>query len=98
MSDQAAVNNVGIKMVESLDPHTLGAGCFSHTTDRLGEQFNTPILSAFLSNRIKLFGHSLKTQLLCKQQTEKSMTTCSITCWWSKLEVMNQLLVKFGDT
>ena len=38
-----------------------------------------------------------KARLLWKQQTGRSMTTYSVTRWWSKWEVMKQLMIQFGD-
>lgn len=97
MRDRVSVNNVAMTTIKILYPRMLDVGCFSHTIDHVGDRFNTPILSPFVSSWVKLFSHSPKARLLCKQQTGRSMTTYSATRWWSKWEVMRQLLVQFGD-
>ena len=75
----------------------LDVRCFSHTIDHVGEHFNTPTLSAFVSSWVSLFGHTPKARLLWKQQTGRSVTTYSVTCWWSKWEVIKHLMVQFGN-
>lgn len=97
MRDRASVNNVAMRTIKVLYPYMLDVGCFSHTIDHVGKHLNTPVLSPFVSNWVKVFSHSPRARLLWKQQTGRSMTTYSATCWWSKWEVMKQLLVQFGD-
>ena len=97
MRDRASVNNVAMRTIKVLYPHMLDVGCFSHTIDHVGEHFNTPVLSSFVSSWVKIFSHSPKARLLWKQQTGRSMATYSVTRWWSKWEVMKQLLEQFGD-
>ena len=36
-------------------------------------------------------------KLILKNHTDRSMASYSATCWWSRWEVMEQLLVQFGD-
>ena len=72
-------------------------GCFSHTIDRVGEHFNIPTLSEFITSWISLFSHSPKTRFLWLEQTGRSMATFSPTRWWSRWEVMEQVSVQFGD-
>ena len=84
-------------MIKVVYPCVLDVGCSSHAIDHVGEKFHAAILSSFVSNWIKLFGHSPKAQLLWKQQTGRSMATYSDIRWWSKWEVMKQILVQFGD-
>lgn len=50
MRDRASVNNVAMRIIKVLYPYMLDVGCFSHTTDHVGEHFNTPVLSPFASN------------------------------------------------
>lgn len=45
MRDRAAVNGVAVRTVAVVYPKALDIGCFSHTIDRVGEHFKTPILS-----------------------------------------------------
>ena len=47
MRDRASVNNVAMRTLTVIYPRVLDIGCFSHTVDRVGEQFKTPILSEF---------------------------------------------------
>ena len=35
--------------------------------------------------------------MIWKEQTDRSMASYSATRWWSKWEVLEQLLVQFGD-
>ena len=35
--------------------------------------------------------------MIWKEQTDRSMASYSATRWWSRWEVMEQLLVQFGD-
>ena len=39
--------------------------------------------------------HSIKAKLAWKMQTGKSMATYSTTCWWSKWEVMKQVMIYY---
>ena len=75
----------------------LDIGCFSHTLDLVGDHFKFPNLAEFLNSWLLLFSHSTKAKFLWKEQTGRAMATYSHTRWWSKWEVMHQLLVQFGD-
>ena len=69
----------------------------SHTIDNAGRHFNTPVLDEFIRSWLSLFSHSPKAQLQWKDRTGHSMRTFSDTRWWSKWEVLDQLLVMYGD-
>ena len=97
MRDRAAVNGAAMRTLKVLYPNLLDVGCFSHTTDNAGRHFGTPILDKFIRSWLVLFSHSPKACLLWKARTGRSMRTYSSTRWWSKWEVMEQLLVTFGD-
>ena len=97
MRDRAASNNVAVRTLKVLYPHCVDIGCFSHTLDHVGEKFQTPVLEEFLTGWINLFSHSPKNKALWLEQTGKSMKTYSATRWWSWWEVMEQLMVQFGD-
>ena len=97
MRDEASVNNVAMRTVSIVYPQVLDIGCVSHTLDLVGGRFKTPVLSSFVSLWISLFSHSLKTKALWKEQTGKSMASFSKTRWWSRWEVMHQIMVQFGD-
>ena len=97
MKDRAAVNETAIRTLKVVYPNLLSIGCFSHTIDRVGEHFNVPNLSEFITSWISLFSHSPKTRFLWLEQTGKSMATYSPTRWWSHWEVIEQVSVQFGD-
>ena len=84
MKDRASVNEVAVRTLKIVYPSLLSVGCFSHTIDRVGEQFCTPHLSEFITSWISLFSHSPKTRILWLEQTGRSMATYSVTRWWSR--------------
>ena len=97
MHDCASTNVVAMRTLKVLYPLAQGIGCFSHTLDRVGERFSTPIAQEFVTYWISLFAHSPKARLLWNQQTGRTMQGYSATCWWSKWEVLNQVFELFGD-
>ena len=97
MRDRAAINNVTMRTLAVVYSKLLDVGCFSHTIDRVGQHFKTPILSEFSTSWIMLFSHSPKAKLLWKEQTGKAMISYSATRWWSRWEVLHQLLLQFSD-
>ena len=97
LSNRASVNNVALTTLKVVYPKLVEVGCYSHTINHVGERFSTPALSEFLTSWILLFSHSPKTRLLWQENTGKSMGSYSPTRWWSKWELMNQLLLQFGD-
>ena len=97
MRDRAATNNVAVRTLKVLYPNCVDIGCFSHTLDHVGEKFHTPVLEEFISAWISLFSHSPKSKAIWQEQTGKSMKSYSTTRWWSRWEVMDQLMVQFGD-
>ena len=97
MRDRASVNNVALRTLCVIYPYLLDVGCFAQTLDHVGEKFNTPILGEFISLWIALFSHSPKCHLIWKTQTERAMQSYSTTRWWSRFEVMHQVMVQFGD-
>ena len=60
MKDRAAVNETAVRTLKVVYPNLLNIGCFSHAIDRVGEHFNTPNLSEFVTNWINLFSQVLK--------------------------------------
>lgn len=97
MRDRAATNNVALRTLKVLYPNIVDIGCFSHTQDHVGGKFDTPVLSEFISGWINLFAHSPKNKALWRELTGRSMQSFSPTRWWSRWEVMEQLMVQFGD-
>ena len=51
----------------------------------------------FLTSWMALFSHSYKAKIAWGEQTGKAMPSYSATRWWSKWEILDQLLVSFGD-
>ena len=50
-----------------------------------------------ITHWVSLFAHSLKAKFLWKEQTGFLICSYCPTRWWSKWEVMNQLMKVFGD-
>ena len=97
MRDGASVNNCAMQTVKVVYPQIIDIRCFSHTLDLVGDKFNAPVLTTFISYWISLFSHSPKTKSLWKTETGKAMASFSKTRWWSKWEIMQQVMVQFGD-
>ena len=97
MHDCASANKVAMRTLQVLYPAVLGIGCFSHTLNRVGEKFNAPHVNDFTTYWVSLLSHSFKARAIWKQQTGRTITSYSATRWWSKWEVMNQILELFGD-
>ena len=97
MRDRASTNSVAVRTLQIVYPKLLDVGCFSHTLDRVGEYLNIPILSEFTSTWITMFSHSPKVRLLWKEQTGRAMGSYSATRWWSRWEIMKQLMVQYPE-
>ena len=97
MHDCASANKAAMRTLQVLYPAVLGIGCFSHTLNRVGERFNVPHVNDFTTYWVSLFSHSFKAQAIWKQRTGRTICGFSATRWWSKWEVMNQILELFGD-
>ena len=69
MRDGASSNNVAMRTLNVVYPHVFDVACFSHTLDRVGSHFNTPVLLEFINSWISLFSHSPKVKLLWKEKT-----------------------------
>ena len=87
MRDRASSNGVAMKTVKVLYPNLVDIGCFSHTIDRVGENFHTPVLHEFGIAWVSMFSHSPKTKQLWKELTGRQMISYSPTRWWSRWEV-----------
>ena len=97
MRDGASTNGVAVRTLAILYPNMLDVKCFSHTLDCVGENFDIPVLNEFISTWISMFSHSPKARLCWRKLTGCSMKSYSATRWWSKWEVMHQLMIQFGD-
>ena len=58
--DRASVNNVAMQTLKIIYPNVIDIGCFSHTLDHVGQNFNTPVLDQFTKTWINLFSRSPK--------------------------------------
>ena len=97
MRDRCSVNNVALRTLKVVYPSLVDIGCIAHTINIAGERFKIPVLNEFINIWNSLFAHSAKARLCWKNQTGLSVPTYSPTRWWSKFEVMKDVLVKFGD-
>ena len=97
MHDRAACNGVALRTITIVYSSIVDIGCFSHTLDLVGSKFVTTCLSSFMVSWISLFSHSPKAMLLWKERTGLSYKGYSATRWWSKYEVMKQVMDLFGD-
>ena len=96
MHDRAFVNSVTIPTLKVLYPNILDIGCFSHTIDHVGDNFDTPVLYDFGTTWVSLFSHSPKACLLWRARAGQAMRSYSQTRWWSWWEVYWQLMNLFG--
>ena len=97
MRDRASVNNVAVQVLQVVYPSLVDVGCFSHAINLAGEHFKVPTLSDFTALWVSLFAHSGKARLAWKDQVGSSIRSYSRTRWWSQWEVMQQLMLAFGD-
>ena len=97
MRDRASANGVAMRTIKVVYPDMIDVGCYSHTIDLVGDKFRTPTLDSFIHLWVSLFAHSPRTRLWWKGKTGKAMSSYSSTHWWSKWEVMSQVMVFFGD-
>ena len=97
MRDRASANGAAMRTMKVVFPQLLDVGCFAHTIDLVGGKFQTPNLESFIHLWISLFAHSPRVRLWWKQLTGKAMSLFCPTRWWSRWEVMNQVMVYFGD-
>ncbi len=58
--DCASTNNVAIRTLKVLYPCMIAIGCFSHTLNRVGENFAILFANYFVTHWVSLFSHSSK--------------------------------------
>ena len=97
MKDEAAVNHAPLEQVKFFFPQLLDITCFSHTIENVGKHFEFRVLDRFSQLWVSMFSHSAAVRLAWKTRTGTAMKTYSATRWWSKWEVMKQVLEYFGD-
>lgn len=96
--DSAAVNGVAVRsMQELLYPNAIDVKCVSHSLDNVGKRFEVPLVDEFAQWWVSLFSHSPAARLAWKQRTGKAPKTYSATRWWSRWEVLQEVLQCFGD-
>ena len=93
MRDRASVNRVAMQTIKVVFPDMIDVGWYSHTIDLVGEKFHIPNLDSFIHLWISLFSHSPRVRLWWKGRTGKAMASYSSTRWWSKWEVMHQVML-----
>ena len=69
MNDRASVNNSAMRTLKIIYPNVVDIGCFSHTHDHLGENFNTLVLDQFVKTWINLFSRSPMVKLAWREKT-----------------------------
>ena len=97
MRDRASANNVAMQTLKIVYPSLVDVGCFLYTIDHVGERFECPTLDEFITHWISLFSHSPKCKMLWRSRTGQSMSSYSKTRWWSRWEVIKQVMLSFGD-
>ena len=95
--DCASTNNFAIRTLKVLYSYMLGVGYFSHKLNWVDKTFNIPCVNDFTTYWISLFSHSFYAKCLWKEHTGFTIDGYCQTRWWSKWEIMNQLLTVFGD-
>ena len=97
MRDGASVNGAGLRQVKFFFPNILNVTCFSRTIDNVGKHFAFSVLDTFSRCWNAMFSFSPVALLLWKTRTGTAMQLQSNTRWWSKWEVLNQVMELFGD-
>ena len=97
MRDRASVNAVAMQTIKVEFPHMIDVGCYFHTIDLVGDKFRAPNIDNFIRLWVSLFAHNPRARLWWKGRTGKTMSSYSSTRWWSKWEVMSQIISFFGD-
>lgn len=97
MRDGASVNGAALRQLKFFYPNLFDIVCFSHTIDNVGTHFEFGVLDSFTQYWISLFSHSYNARLLWKEKTGQAMRSHSATRWWSKWEILKQVLDYFGD-
>ena len=94
--DGASVNGAALRQLMFFYQKLFDVVCFSHTIDNVGSHFQFQILDLFSRYWIGMFSHSFNACLIWRERTGKSIRKFSNTRWWSKWEVLNQVVDYFG--
>ena len=95
--DGASVNGAALRQLSFFYPEMMDIVCFSHTIDNVGNHFQFRVLDSFTRYWVSLFSRGHTARLLWKEKTGVSMKSHSETRWWSKWEILNQVVDFFGD-
>ena len=91
------MNTATINTLKQVFPTPIDVTCLSHTLDRAGQYFTIPNAIEFVNAWVSLFSHSFKARLAFREQTRFKVKLLSKTRWWSRWEVMKQLVELFPD-
>ena len=95
MRGGAAVNGAAMRHIQF---YVLDVTCFSHTISNVGQHFVCPDLNRFSQDWVSwIFSHSANARLLWKDRTGKGVPSYCVTRWWSKWELINNILRSFSD-
>ena len=97
LRDGASVNGTASRQLKFFYADRFDVVCFSHTLDNVGSHFEFKALNSFIRFWISFFSHSYNARLAWREKTGQSIRTFSDTRWWSKWEVLKQVLDLFGD-
>ena len=98
MRDGAVVNGAALRSISNfIFPKLFDVICASHSLDNVGRHFDTPLLDDFSQWWIGLFSRSPAARVAWKSKTGVAIKLCSNTRWWSRWEVLDQLLSGFAD-
>lgn len=97
MKDGAALNQAALRQVKFYFSQLLDVTCFLHTIDNVGKHFDK-----FAQYWVRLFvclrkfSHSPAAGLAWRNRTGKALQPYSPTWWWSRWEVMKQVMDFYG--
>ena len=94
--DGSSVNGAALRQLMFFYQNLFDVVCFSHTIDNVGNHFQCRILDLLTRYWIGMFSHSYNARLVWRERTGQSIRTFSDTRWWSKWEVLNQVVNYFG--
>ena len=97
MKDGAAVNQAALRQVKVYFPQLFDVTCFSHTIDNVGKHCEFRVLDKFSQYWASMFSHSPNIGLAWKIRTGTAMQSYCPTRWWSKWEMMKQVMDYYGD-
>lgn len=96
ISDGGSEHNAAARMLKGAYPQAMEVCCFSYTLNAVGNKFNTPVLTNFISRWVSLFSQ-IPTKMLWKSQTGTAVALYAKGQWWNEWEIINQMMVQFDD-